>query len=59
LDVASGLKPVAWAPDGLVEGVELSGHPFAIGVQWHPESLLDFIPMQALFRGFIEACDHS
>ncbi len=27
----------AHAPDGLIEGIELPGHPFCLGVQWHPE----------------------
>lgn len=25
------------APDGLIEALEVPGHPFALGVQWHPE----------------------
>ena len=37
--LGDGLVPVAWAPDGLIEAVELAGpHPFALGVQWHPEA---------------------
>lgn len=24
-------------PDGLVESISVEGHPFAVGVQWHPE----------------------
>jgi putative glutamine amidotransferase len=32
-----GLVPVGWADDGTVEAVEAAGHPFAVGVQWHPE----------------------
>jgi len=31
-----GLTPVAWAADQAVEAVELAGHPFAIGMRWHP-----------------------
>ncbi|MBS4007611.1 MAG: gamma-glutamyl-gamma-aminobutyrate hydrolase family protein [Clostridium sp.] len=31
----------AVAPDGVTEGIELPGHPFALGVQWHPECLAD------------------
>ncbi len=27
----------ATAPDGVIEGIEFSGHPFCLGVQWHPE----------------------
>ena len=29
----------ALAEDGLTEGIELPDHPFAVGVQWHPETL--------------------
>jgi putative glutamine amidotransferase len=36
-----GLKDVAWAPDSIIEGVELGdGARFVIGVQWHPEELV-------------------
>ncbi|WP_342627443.1 gamma-glutamyl-gamma-aminobutyrate hydrolase family protein [Nguyenibacter vanlangensis] len=27
----------ATAPDGVVEAIEYPGHPFCLGVQWHPE----------------------
>ncbi len=32
-----GLIPSAFAPDGIVEAVELEGSNFVIGVEWHPE----------------------
>jgi len=32
-----GVEAVAWADDKAVAAVELAGHPFAIGLQWHPE----------------------
>lgn len=32
-----GLLAVGWARDHVVEAVELPGHRFAVGVQWHPE----------------------
>ena len=35
--IGSGLLTVAWTPDQVVEAVELQGHKFGIGVQWHPE----------------------
>lgn len=36
-----GLAAVAWAPDQLVEGVEMPEQPgFVLGVQWHPEELI-------------------
>ena len=53
-----GLAVSARATDGLIEGVELPGHPFAVGVQWHPESMSDRYPeQQALFQAFAEACE--
>ena len=35
--LGAGLKPVAWADDGVVEAVEDSSHRFVLGVLWHPE----------------------
>lgn len=32
-----GLRAVAWAEDGAVEGVSLDGAPWLLAVQWHPE----------------------
>lgn len=55
--IAPGLRPTAYSPDGLVEGVELPDHPFGLAVQWHPEWLTAHAPMQALFRAFVEAAN--
>lgn len=35
--LGDGLRPVAWAEDGVVEAVELIGSPAMLAVQWHPE----------------------
>jgi putative glutamine amidotransferase len=35
--LGGGLTPVAWADDQVVEALELQGHRFGLGVQWHPE----------------------
>src|SRR6266481_4958796 len=41
LAICRGILPVAWAPDKLVEGVELDDDSqFVLGVQWHPEHLV-------------------
>ena len=56
-DLAPSLKPVAFSQDGLVEAVELAGHSYGLGVQWHPECLPDSPPMQSLFRSFIIAAN--
>lgn len=53
--IGEGLKAVAFAPDGLVEGLEVKGEGFAAGVQWHPECLPEDAAMQALFTRFIAA----
>ncbi len=31
----------ATAPDGVIEGIEAKGRKFCLGVQWHPEFLVD------------------
>ena len=56
-DIAPGLRVAGHAPDGLVEVVELPGHPYATAVQWHPEWLTDQPSMQRLFRSFVEAAE--
>ena len=54
--VAPGLKVTAWSQDGVIEAAELPDHPFAIGVQWHPENLVNDDPaMLALFEGLVAA----
>jgi len=56
--VGDGLKAIALAPDGLVEGLVVKDEKFAVGVQWHPECLPDDPKMQALFKAFITACQN-
>jgi putative glutamine amidotransferase len=36
-----GLQVVAYSPDGIVQAIEVEGHPFGLAVQWHPEQTLD------------------
>jgi putative glutamine amidotransferase len=55
--LAPGLVAVATSPDGLIEGVEGVTDQFLIGVQWHPEDLVDVDRrMRRLFDAFIGAC---
>lgn len=54
-DIPPGLIQSAFAPDGLVEAVELPDIPFGIAVQWHPEWLVDQPCMRRLFRAFVDA----
>jgi putative glutamine amidotransferase len=59
-DVAPSLKVSALSEDGIVEAIELPEARFFIGVQWHPEELLQSelesrAAMERLFRAFVEA----
>jgi putative glutamine amidotransferase len=54
--LASNLIATAYAPDGIIEAFELPGARYGLAVQWHPEWLQEHLPMQALFRSFVEAC---
>jgi putative glutamine amidotransferase len=56
-DIAPGLRVVARAPDGIVEAVEgADGRGFVVGVQFHPEWLLDEdARMVRLFEDFVSS----
>ncbi len=51
--LGQGLAATARTSDGVVEALEIPGHPFAIAVQWHPERMVDEPAMQALFRALV------
>jgi putative glutamine amidotransferase len=54
-DVGAGLVVTARAPDGIIEGLELPDHPFCVGVQWHPEAMVENHPvMRRLFEGLVD-----
>jgi putative glutamine amidotransferase len=54
--LAPGLSASAFAPDGLIEGVEMGGPGYVVGVQWHPEELADrHHGQRRLFSSFLEA----
>jgi putative glutamine amidotransferase len=54
-EIAAGLRVAARAPDGLVEAVELTGHPFGLAVQWHPERMTHQEWTRKLFSTFVSA----
>ncbi len=54
-DIPPSLRIAGYAPDGLVEAIELPDHPFGLAVQWHPEWLMDQKSTQNLFMKFVEA----
>ncbi|MGB0670989.1 MAG: gamma-glutamyl-gamma-aminobutyrate hydrolase family protein [Rhodospirillales bacterium] len=55
LDEPAGVKVNARAPDGVIEGIEVPGKAFCIGVQWHPEFFIS-AGDRRLFEAFIAAC---
>ena len=53
---AHGLRFAGTSPDGaLVEIIELTGHPWLVAVQFHPEFKSKPTAPQPLFSGFIRA----
>lgn len=54
-DVAPPWRVSSRDPEGLIEAVERDGHPFAVGVQWHPELSAEGSPHHRLFRGLVAA----
>jgi putative glutamine amidotransferase len=55
--LGKGLRDVAWAPDGVIEAVEMAGDDrFVVGVQWHPEELVGHdAAARNLFTAVVEA----
>jgi putative glutamine amidotransferase len=58
-EVASSLKAVAHAPDGVIEGLEgVKDDPLIFGVQWHPEEMAAEDEYHFnLFKYFVEVCE--
>ncbi len=54
-DLGSGLNAVAVSGDGIIEAVEMDAHPGLLGVQWHPERMMDDPTQMSLFSSLVEA----
>ncbi len=55
-NIPAPFKVVGHAADGVPEAIELPDHPFCIGVQWHPEELVEKTThAPRLFRAFMAA----
>jgi putative glutamine amidotransferase len=54
--LGDGLRAVAWASDGTIEGIEADGERLVLGVQWHAETLDEVERPQArLFGALVDA----
>lgn len=56
--VPDSLRVVACSPDDIVEGVEATDDWWVVGVQWHPEELVDTAEPwdRGLFAAFADEC---
>ena len=51
--LGKGLAVSGFTGDAIVEAIEMPSHTFVLGVQWHPESMLDCSNMKQLFFALI------
>ena len=51
--LGKGLTVSGFTGDAIVEAIEMPSHSFVIGVQWHPEYMLDLSNMKQLFYALI------
>ena len=52
--LGDGIEIVAKEENGIIQAIEGKNHPFYIGLQWHPEYLLQFRPQRALFHELVK-----
>jgi putative glutamine amidotransferase len=60
--LGAGLRPVAWAADGVIEAVEDPAREdgqLVLGVQWHAETLTEEAEQLALFERLVQAAAHK
>lgn len=54
--VGQPFRVAAKSKDAVIEAVESRAHAFAVGVQWHPECMVERYPVQRLlFTAFVKA----
>jgi putative glutamine amidotransferase len=52
---APTVRVTGYAPDGVVEAIEVPEKHFIMAVQWHPEDLIDDSRMLNIFTSFVDA----
>ncbi|MEJ8567180.1 gamma-glutamyl-gamma-aminobutyrate hydrolase family protein [Elongatibacter sediminis] len=57
--LGAGLRVSGTDLDDIVQAVEDAGHPFRVGVQWHPEFLLYLGAHRRVFRALVRAAGGS
>ena len=60
IDKVNKLTISAYSEDGLIEAVEYPDKKFVLGVQWHPESMLEYDDAaNKIFDAFIKNCEEN
>lgn len=55
--IGRNFEPTMISEDNKIEAIEMKGNRFVVGVQWHPEMLLEKHPQYLkLFTHFLESC---
>ena len=58
--LGTGIFDCGHTEDGVIEAIEVKKHPFAIGLQWHPECMYDVSKASRyLFHIFISVSSHT
>ena len=52
-------KVIARSSDGVIEALEGRDNVFQIGVEWHPERMMDDDSSKRLFSNFINSCKYN
>lgn len=47
------------ARDGVVEAIEVSNHPFMVGLQWHPEAMVKDPYQKKIFEAFLSVAKNG
>ncbi|MGI8907369.1 MAG: gamma-glutamyl-gamma-aminobutyrate hydrolase family protein [Candidatus Sumerlaeaceae bacterium] len=50
-----GVRYTAKSEDGIIEGFEVSGSPFGIAVQWHPEAIRQYPGHLRLYKRLVQS----
>jgi len=57
--VGNKLKATALSEDGVIEAIEHDEHPFMVGVQWHPERMVNEAHQLELFKALINSSERA
>ena len=52
--VAPNFKITAKADDGIIEAIEYTKNRFILGIQWHPEGLIQYSDHLKLFKALVD-----